>query len=111
MIKALAYSLDTHWAGVAWIFLAMIVAIPLGYAIGMSPVLGSAATPFVQILKAHLTIGVDADCAFIRLKTLTHQDIFVIFICSIWPRLPIQPLVASVRRDGVMSLRRLSLAH
>ena len=36
-------------------FLACIVAIPLGFAIGMSPMFGQALDPFIQVLKLRLT--------------------------------------------------------
>ena len=40
--------------------LAVLIAVPLGFVVGMSPVLSKALDPFIQILKAGLSSGVDA---------------------------------------------------
>jgi nitrate/nitrite transport system permease protein len=79
--------------------LAMLVAIPLGFAIGMSPLLYRAIDPFIQILKPISPL------AWMPIALYTIQDssisgIFVIFICSIWPMLINTAFgVASVRKD------------
>ncbi len=67
-------------------FLAAMVSIPLGFAIGMSPLLFSAFDPFIQILKpisplAWMPLGL------YTIKDSSLSGIFVIFICSVWPML------------------------
>lgn len=80
-------------------FLAAITAIPLGFAIGMSPLLYRALDPYIQILKPISPL------AWMPLALYTIQDsgtsaIFVIFICSLWPMLINTAFgVANVRRD------------
>src|ERR1700709_1919396 len=64
-------------------FLAVIVAIPLGFLIGMSPLINRALDPFIQILKPISPL------AWMPLALYTIKDsglsaIFVIFICSVW---------------------------
>jgi nitrate/nitrite transport system permease protein len=66
--------------------LAVAVAIPLGFLIGMSPLLSKALDPFIQILKPISPL------AWMPLALYTIKDsglsaIFVIFICSVWPML------------------------
>lgn len=91
-------------------FLAMIVAIPLGYAIGMPPVLGSAATPFVQILKPISPLAW-MPIALYTIKDSNASSIFVIFICSIWPMLTNTAFgVASVRREWRNVAKTLELS-
>ena len=66
--------------------LAVIVAIPVGFLIGMSPLMGQALDPFIQLLKPVSPL------AWMPLALYTIKDsglsaIFVIFICSLWPML------------------------
>ncbi|HEV7408181.1 MAG TPA: nitrate ABC transporter, permease protein, partial [Bradyrhizobium sp.] len=66
--------------------LAVMVAIPLGFLIGMSPLINKALDPFIQILKPISPL------AWMPLALYTIKDsglsaIFVIFICSVWPML------------------------
>jgi nitrate/nitrite transport system permease protein len=79
----LGYSLARVLAG---FFLAAAVAIPLGFVIGMSPVMRGALDPFVQVMKPISPL------AWMPLALFTIKDsglsaIFVIFICSLWPML------------------------
>ncbi|MFN0262273.1 nitrate ABC transporter permease [Tepidamorphus sp. 3E244] len=79
----LAYSLFRVLSGFG---LAALVAIPLGFVIGMSPIIYRALDPFIQIMKPVSPL------AWMPLALYTIQDsslsaIFVIFICSIWPML------------------------
>ena len=82
-------------------FLAAIVAIPLGFLIGMSPVAQKALNPFIQVLRPISPL------AWMPLALFIIQDsewsaIFVIFICSIWPMLINTAFgVAEVREDWV----------
>lgn len=79
--------------------LAMLVAIPLGFLIGMSPLMQKAFDPFVQVLKPISPLAW-MPLALYTLKDSNVSGIFVIFICSIWPMLINTAFgVASVKRD------------
>ena len=90
--------------------LAALVAIPLGFLIGMSPLLYKALDPFIQILKPVSPL------AWMPLALYTIQDsdisaIFVIFICSIWPMLVNTAFgVAGVRRDWLNVAKTLEVS-
>ena len=94
----LGYSIYRVLAGY---FLAAAIAIPLGFLIGMSPLMYKALDPFIQILKPISPL------AWMPLALFVIQDsqasaIFVIFICSIWPMLINTAFgVAGVRKDWV----------
>jgi nitrate/nitrite transport system permease protein len=100
----LGYSLARVGAG---FFLAAAVAIPLGFLIGMSPLLSAALNPFIQVLRPVSPL------AWMPLALYTIQDssissIFVIFICSVWPMLLNTAFgVASVRREWLNVARTL----
>jgi nitrate/nitrite transport system permease protein len=66
--------------------LAMAVAIPLGFLIGMSPLLSKAFDPFIQVLKPISPLAW-MPLALYTLKDSNVSGVFVIFICSIWPML------------------------
>jgi nitrate/nitrite transport system permease protein len=66
--------------------LAMAVAIPLGFLIGMSPLMNKAFDPFVQVLKPISPLAW-MPLALYTLKDSNVSGVFVIFICSIWPML------------------------
>lgn len=79
----LAYSLVRVLAGY---LLAVLVAVPLGFLIGMSALVSKALDPFIQVLKPISPL------AWMPLALYTIKDsgvsaIFVIFICSVWPML------------------------
>ncbi|MGJ8623635.1 MAG: nitrate ABC transporter permease [Yoonia sp.] len=82
-------------------FLAALIAIPLGFLIGMSSVAYKALNPFIQVLRPISPL------AWMPLALFIIQDseasaIFVIFICSIWPMLINTAFgVAAVREDWV----------
>ena len=82
-------------------FLAALIAIPLGFLIGMSSVAYKALNPFIQVLRPISPL------AWMPLALFVIQDseasaIFVIFICSIWPMLLNTAFgVAGVREDWV----------
>ncbi|MGC4396947.1 nitrate ABC transporter permease [Hydrogenophaga sp. T2] len=79
--------------------LAMLVALPLGFLIGMSPLMQKAFNPFVQVLKPISPLAW-MPLALYTLKDSSVSGIFVIFICSIWPMLINTAFgVASVKRD------------
>lgn len=79
--------------------LAMAVAIPLGFLIGMSPLMRKAFDPFVQVLKPISPLAW-MPLALYTLKDSDVSGIFVIFICSVWPMLINTAFgVASVKRE------------
>ncbi|MFD2236595.1 nitrate ABC transporter permease [Aureimonas populi] len=103
----LAYSLGRVLLGFS---LAFLVAVPLGFAIGMSPLLSRALNPFIQIMKPVSPL------AWMPLALYTIQDsatsaIFVIFICSIWPMLVNTAFgVANVRKEWLNVARTLEIS-
>jgi nitrate/nitrite transport system permease protein len=79
--------------------LAMLVAIPLGFLIGMSPLMQKAFNPFIQVLKPISPLAW-MPLALYTLKDSGVSGIFVIFICSVWPMMINTAFgVASVKRD------------
>jgi nitrate/nitrite transport system permease protein len=87
--------------------LAAAVAIPLGFVIGMSPLLFRALNPFIQVLKPISPLAW-MPLALYTIKDSTISSIFVIFICSIWPMLiNTAHGVAAVRRDWLNVARTL----
>jgi len=66
--------------------LAALIAIPLGFMIGMSPLMYKALDPFIQVLKPISPLAWMPLALFI-LKDSEVSSVFVIFICSIWPML------------------------
>ncbi len=79
--------------------LACLVAIPLGFVIGMSPLLRRAFDPFIQLLKPISPLAW-MPLALYTIKDSGISGIFVIFICSVWPMLVNTAFgVASVKRE------------
>jgi nitrate/nitrite transport system permease protein len=91
--------------------LALLVAVPLGFLTGMSPVMMRALDPFIQVLKPISPL------AWMPLALFTIQDsarsaIFVIFVCSLWPMLINTAFgVAGVSRDFLNVARTLELGR
>ena len=82
-------------------FLAALVAIPLGFLIGMSPVAYKALNPFIQVLRPISPLAWMPLALFV-IGDSEASAIFVIFICSIWPMLINTAFgVAGVRSDWV----------
>jgi nitrate/nitrite transport system permease protein len=85
------------------------VAIPIGFLIGMSPLMSRALDPFIQILKPISPL------AWMPLALYTIRDsglsaIFVIFICSVWPMLLNTAFgVATVRREWLNVAKTLEM--
>ena len=79
----LGYSIARVALGYA---LAMLVAIPLGFLIGMSPLMNRALDPFIQLLKPVSPLAW-MPLALYTIKDSGESAIFVIFICSLWPML------------------------
>ncbi|MDR3460781.1 MAG: nitrate ABC transporter, permease protein, partial [Beijerinckiaceae bacterium] len=79
----LAYSLGRVAIGFAF---AVVFAVPVGFLVGMSPLLYRALDPIIQILKPISPLAW-MPIALYTIKDSTLSSIFVIFICSIWPML------------------------
>jgi nitrate/nitrite transport system permease protein len=94
----LAYSIYRVLSGFG---LAVLVAIPLGFLIGMSPVAYKALNPFIQVLRPISPLAWMPLALFI-IQDADSSAIFVIFICSVWPMLLNTAFgVAGVRADWV----------
>ena len=108
--KGIALQLGYSLVRVALGFsLACVVAIPLGFLIGMSPLLHGALNPFIQVLKPISPLAW-MPIALYTIKDSSASGIFVIFICSIWPMLINTAFgVASVRRDWLNVARTLEV--
>jgi nitrate/nitrite transport system permease protein len=103
----LAHSLGRVGLGFA---LACIAAIPLGFLIGMSPLLRRAFDPFIQVLKPISPLAW-MPLALYTIKDSSASGIFVIFICSVWPMLVNTAFgVASVKREWLNVARTLEVS-
>ena len=92
----LAYSLGRVGLG---FLIACVVAIPMGFLIGMSPLLRRAFDPFIQVLKPISPLAW-MPLALYTIKDSSVSGIFVIFICSVWPMLINTAFgVSSVKRE------------
>jgi len=79
--------------------LACLVAVPLGFVIGMSPLLHKAFDPFIQVLKPISPLAW-MPLALYTIRDSSISGVFVIFICSVWPMLINTAFgVASVKRE------------
>ena len=102
----LAYSIARVGAGY---LLAVAVAIPIGFLIGMSPLMSRALDPFIQVLKPISPLAW-MPLALYTIKDSGLSSIFVIFICSLWPMLINTAFgVASVRREWLDVARTLEV--
>ncbi|WP_377153797.1 nitrate ABC transporter permease [Roseateles sp. UC29_93] len=102
----LAYSLGRVALGY---LLAALVAIPLGFAIGMSPLVHRALDPFIQVLKPISPLAW-MPLALYTIKDSAASGIFVIFICSVWPMLINTAFgVAGVRKEWLNVARTLEV--
>jgi len=90
--------------------LAALVAIPLGFLIGMSPLLYRAFDPFIQVLKPISPLAW-MPLALFTIKDSATSSIFVIFICSLWPMLINTAFgVSAVRREWLNVARTLEVS-
>jgi nitrate/nitrite transport system permease protein len=104
----LAYSIARVLTGYA---LAALVAIPLGFLIGMSQLIYKALDPFIQVLKPISPLAW-MPLALYTIKDSGTSSIFVIFICSLWPMLINTAFgVASVRREWLNVARTLEVSR
>jgi nitrate/nitrite transport system permease protein len=102
----LAHSLARVGLGFA---LAALLAIPLGFVIGMSPLIYRALDPFIQVLKPISPLAW-MPLALYTIKDSSISGVFVIFICSVWPMLINTAFgVASVRRDWLNVAKTLEV--
>ena len=89
--------------------IATLVAIPLGFLIGMSPLLSKALDPFIQVLKPISPLAW-MPLALYTIKDSSTSGVFVIFICSVWPMLINTAFgVSSVRREWLNVARTLEV--
>jgi nitrate/nitrite transport system permease protein len=89
--------------------LALLVAVPLGFVIGMSPLLYQALNPFIQVLKPISPLAW-MPIALYTIKDSGISGVFVIFICSIWPMLINTAFgVGAVRREWLNVARTLEV--
>ena len=90
--------------------IAALVAVPLGFVIGMSPLFYRALNPFIQVLKPISPLAW-MPIALYTIKDSSISGVFVIFICSIWPMLINTAFgVASVRREWLNVARTLEVS-
>lgn len=91
--------------------MAALVAIPLGFVIGMSPLMYKALNPYIQILRPISPLAWMPLALFI-IRDSEASAIFVIFICSIWPMLINTSFgVAGVRQDWINVARTHELGN
>ena len=104
----LAYSIARVLMGYV---LAALIAIPVGFVIGMSPMWQKALDPYIQVLKPISPLAW-MPLALYVIKDSVTSSVFVIFICSIWPMLINTAFgVASVRRDYINVAKTLELSR
>jgi nitrate/nitrite transport system permease protein len=91
--------------------LALIVAVPLGFVLGLFPTVYQALNPFIQVLRPISPL------AWMPLALYTFRDssvsaIFIIFICAIWPML-INTAVgaAGIRQEWIKVSRVFGLSR
>jgi len=102
----LAYSIAR--VGIGYL-LAVAFAIPIGFLIGMSPLMSRALDPFIQILKPISPLAW-MPLALYTIKDSHLSSIFVIFICSVWPMLINTAFgVAAVRKEWLNVARTLEV--
>jgi len=91
--------------------LAALVAIPVGFLIGMSPTVYRALDPYIQVLKPISPLAW-MPLALFTLKDSSVSAIFVIFICSLWPMLINTAFgVSSVRKEWLNVARTLEVGN
>ncbi|MBT9612033.1 MAG: nitrate ABC transporter permease [Burkholderiales bacterium] len=102
----LAYSLARVMIGFLF---AALVAVPLGFLVGMSPVMHRALNPFIQVLKPISPLAW-MPLALYTIKDSSISAVFVIFICSLWPMLiNTAHGVAAVKREWLNVARTLEV--
>src|SRR5215510_13313640 len=103
----LAWSLGRVLLGFS---LAALLAVPLGFFLGMSPVVQRALNPYVQLLKPISPLAW-MPLALYTIKDSSISSVFVISICSVWPMLlNTAHGVASVKREWLDVARTLEVS-
>ena len=67
-------------------FLAVIVAVPAGFMLGLWPAFYAALNPFIQVLRPISPLAW-MPLALYTFRDSTVSTIFIIFICAVWPLL------------------------
>ena len=89
--------------------LAIIVALPFGFLIGMSPLFYKALQPYIQILRPISPLAWMPLALFV-IKDSIMSSVFVIFICSVWPILINTAFgVMSVKKDWLDVAKTLEM--
>lgn len=89
--------------------LAVAVAVPGGFLIGMSPLMSRALDPFIQVMKPISPLAW-MPLALYTIKDSGQSAIFVIFICSLWPMLINTAFgVANTRKEWLNVARTLEV--
>ena len=102
----LAYSIARVAIGY---LLAVLAAVPIGFLIGMSPLMNRALDPFIQVLKPISPLAW-MPLALYTIKDSSLSSIFVIFICSLWPMMINTAFgVAAVRKEWLNVARTLEV--
>jgi nitrate/nitrite transport system permease protein len=102
----LAYSILRVFIGFG---LAVVVAVPLGFLIGLSPLFRKALDPFIQVMRPVSPLAW-MPLALYTIKDSNISAVFVIFICSIWPMLVNTAFaVASVRKEWLSVAQTLEV--
>ena len=102
----LAFSIGRVLVGFA---LAMLIAVPVGFLVGTSPLLHRALNPYIQLLKPISPLAW-MPLALYTIRDSSLSSIFVITICSIWPMLiNTAHGVASVKREWLNVARTLEV--
>ena len=102
----LLYSIGRVFLGYG---LAVLVAVPAGFLIGMSPLAYRALDPFIQVLKPISPLAW-MPLALYTIKDSSLSAIFVIFICSVWPMLINTAFgVGAVRKEWLNVARTLEV--
>jgi len=110
--KGIAIQLGHSLGRVALGFgIAALLAIPLGFLIGMSPMIYRALDPFIQLLKPISPLAW-MPLALYTIKDSAISGVFVIFICSVWPMLINTAFgVAGVRREWLNVAKTLEVSR
>jgi nitrate/nitrite transport system permease protein len=102
----LAFSIARVAAGY---LVAVAVAVPIGFLIGMSPLMSRALDPFIQVLRPISPLAW-MPLALYTIRDSSLSSIFVIFICSLWPMLINTAFgVGTVRREWLNVARTLEV--
>jgi nitrate/nitrite transport system permease protein len=102
----LAYSIARVLTGY---LLAVVVAIPIGFLVGMSPLMNRALDPYIQVLKPISPLAW-MPLALYTIKDSNLSAIFVIFICALWPMMINTAFgVSAVRKEWLNVARTLEV--